>query len=164
MSASAFVDGASRRRGGAVSPLPYDTRHQQRVEEASHSGRGLPLFVTPSRDGGFRASIRGHLLELADPSDGDLAPSPDDLRTVSVAADVAWLARRFLRDRGLDDRVSVTAWRWASDGAPGVNAVDITVTVSDASVPVRAMLTTALECEFADTFRPGRVRFQVSDE
>src|SRR5687768_924755 len=70
------------------------------------------LFIIPTRwGGGFTASIHGHLLELADPADHRLAPSPDDLLIASVASDLAWSARRFLRAQGLPDGVSVSA-RW----------------------------------------------------
>jgi hypothetical protein len=142
--------------------LVSEASHHQQVEEGAHSARGLPLFVIPcSRGGGFRASIRGHLLDLADPTTDDLAPTPDDLRTASIASDFAWFARRFVRDRLLDDYVSVRAWRRKGDDSPDVGGVDITLTVSTGSVPVRAMLTTALEREFAHKFPAGQVRFQV---
>jgi hypothetical protein len=165
MSVSAFSDRRWRRLRRAVRSAPLGANDDQRIEGGS-SPKRLPLFVIPSRGGdGLSASIRGHFLELADPnSDQGLAPTPDDLRTASIASDFAWFARRFLRDRGLDDYVSVTAWRWTSDGSPDVDGVDITLTVSEGSVPVRAMLTTALEREFAHKFRGGRVRFQVGEE
>ena len=58
------------------------------------------LFIIPTRRGdGFNASIHGHMLELADPTDPRLAPSPDDLVVASFASDLAWSARRFLRAR-----------------------------------------------------------------
>lgn len=107
--------------------------------------------------------MRGHLLELADPAVHNLAPTPDDLHTASVASDFAWFARRFLRDRGLNDYLSVTAWQWKSDGSLDVDGVDVTLTVSVGSAPVRAMLTAALERELAHKLRLGRVRFRVAE-
>ena len=102
--------------------------------EASHaaptSSRGL--FVIPrGRGDGFQASIRGHILDLADPSSGHaLAPTPDDLFIASIASDVAWSARGFLRAYGLPDDVSVSAkWR-TTEGHPGLADIDLTVTVS----------------------------------
>src|SRR5262249_1509324 len=78
---------------------------------APSSDEGHALFVGPrGRGDGFRASVRGHMLELADPGDADgLAPTPDDLFVASIASELAWSARRFLRTRGLPDDVSVSA-------------------------------------------------------
>jgi uncharacterized OsmC-like protein len=89
------------------------------------------LFVVPSGHGdGFKASIRGHMLELADPADRRLAPSPEDLLVASIASDLAWSARSVLGACGLPDDVSVSAkWR-ATEGLPGPADVDLTVTVS----------------------------------
>lgn len=163
MSVSAITSQARHLPGAAVSSVREDARHHEQVEEAGRSARGLPLFVKPSRGGGFQASIRGHILELADPTVQNLAPTPDDLHTASVASDFAWFARRFLSDRGFDDYVSVTAWQWKCDGSLGVDGVDVTLTVSVGSAPVRAMLTTALERGLAHKFRLGRVRFRVAE-
>jgi hypothetical protein len=164
MSVSALIDRAWRRPRRAVPLARRGAVEDQRIEETAPSCSGLPLFVLPCRGGdGFRASIGGHVLELADPGSGHgLAPTPDDLRIASIASDFAWFARHFLRDRGFDDYVSVTAWRWS--GSPDVDGVDIVLTVIKGSVPIRAMLTTALKREFAHKFRAGRVRFQVGEE
>ena len=90
------------------------------------------LFVIPRGWGdGLQASIRGHLLDLADPNSGhELAPTPDDLLIASMASDLAWSAQRFLRAHGLADYVSVSAqWR-THENLPSLADVDLTVTVS----------------------------------
>ena len=104
------------------------------------------LFVVPSGRGpgppGLRATIRGHLLELADPDSAHrLAPTPDDLLMASIASDFAWFTRRFLRARGIADYLSVsTTWR-AHDDPPGLGDVDVTVAVSKAAAPMTEALT-----------------------
>lgn len=99
------------------------------------------LFVTPGRGGGFRATIRGHLLELAEPSpDHRLAPTPDDLWIASIASDLAWSARQFLRSRGLGDDVAVSAeWR-RLDNPPSVADISVTVTVPETVEALRDAL------------------------
>jgi hypothetical protein len=108
------------------------------------------LFVIPrGRGDGFRASIRGHILDLADPGSGHaLAPTPDDLFVVSIASEIARSARRFLRASGLPDYVSVSAtWRTNAD-LPSPADIDLTVTVSRRAEAVSA----ALAAAFADGF------------
>ena len=82
------------------------------------------LVLPHDRRDGFWANIRGHVLELADPTSlGESAPTPDDLFIASVASELAWSSRTFLRASGLRDDVSVAAeWR-----KPEIN---VTVTVS----------------------------------
>lgn len=157
MSVSAFTD-------RAVLSVPHGARDDQRIQQAPATPR-VPVFVIPyGRGDGLRASIRGHLLELADPSLGrGLAPTPDDLRTVSIASDFAWFARCFLRDRGLDDYVSVTARPCTTEGSD-VDGVDVALTVSKHAAAVQATLSHALEGEFARKFPEGQVRFQVGAE
>jgi hypothetical protein len=107
------------------------------------------LFIIPTRWGGFTASIHGHLLELADPADHRLAPSPDDLLIASVASDLAWSARRFLRAQGLPDGVSVAArWR-TTEGLPSLADTTLTVTVSTRAEAVSG----ALAAAFANSLR-----------
>ena len=108
------------------------------------------LFIIPTRwGGGFTASIHGHLLELADPADHRLAPSPDDLLIASVASDLAWSARRFLRAQGLPDGVSVSArWR-TTEGLPSLADITLTVTVSTRAEAVSG----ALAAAFANSLR-----------
>ena len=157
---------ASRENTVAVLVRDNSTDERLRIQEAAPSPAGFPLFVIPSshRDG-FRASIRGHLLELADPSSGrEVAPTPDDLRIASIASDFAWFARRFLRDRGLDDYVSVTARQCGTEGSSHLDGVDLAVTVSQQDAATRATLATALERELAGKFPNGRVRFHVVAE
>jgi hypothetical protein len=72
--------------------LVSEASHHQQVEEGAHSARGLPLFVIPcSRGGGFRASIRGHLLDLADPTTSlrhQTTSAPRQLRPTSPGSPV----------------------------------------------------------------------------
>jgi uncharacterized OsmC-like protein len=103
------------------------------------------LFVIPrGRGEGLRASIRGHILDLADASSGHaLAPTPDDLFVVSIASEFARSARRFLRASGLPDYVSVSAtWRTHED-LPSLADIDLTVTVSRRAEAVSAALAAA---------------------
>jgi uncharacterized OsmC-like protein len=103
------------------------------------------LFVIPSgRGDGFRATIRGHILDLADPSSGHgLAPTPDDLFVVSIASELAWSARKLLRASGLPDDVSVAAnWRTPED-VPRAGDIDLTLTVSRRAEAVSAALAAA---------------------
>ena len=67
------------------------------------------LFVMPTRRGeGFQASVHGRMLDLADPgSDHGFAPTPDDLFILSIASDLAWTARSYLRARGLAGDVGI---------------------------------------------------------
>ena len=104
------------------------------------------LFVIPRAHGdGFRASIRGHMLELADPNAGhDLAPTPDDLHVASIASELAWSAQSLLRAHALPDHVSVSA-EWRASAAE----IELTVTVSSAAEPARDMLTAAFEQSLA---------------
>jgi len=93
---------------------------------------GNALFVIPrGRGDGFQASIRGHILELADPSSAHaLAPTPDDLFVASIASELAWSARRLLRASGLPDDVSVYAqWRTPED-LPSPADINLTLTVA----------------------------------
>jgi uncharacterized OsmC-like protein len=103
------------------------------------------LFVIPrGRGDGLRASIRGHILDLADASSGHaLAPTPDDLFVVSIASECARSARRFLRASGLPDHVSVAAtWR-TSEELPSLADIDLTVTVSRRAEAVSSTLADA---------------------
>jgi uncharacterized OsmC-like protein len=108
------------------------------------------LFITPTRRGeGFKASIHGHMLELADPTDHRLAPSPDDLLIASIASDLAWYARRFLRAHGLSDDVSVSA-RWqTTEGLPSLADITLTVTVSRRAKAVSEALAASFENSLA---------------
>jgi uncharacterized OsmC-like protein len=71
------------------------------------------------------------LLELAEPSlVNRLAPTPDDLFIASIASDLAWMARHFLRAHGVSDDVSISAeWR-TPENTPRLADISMTVTVS----------------------------------
>jgi uncharacterized OsmC-like protein len=128
-----------------VDPVYAREARQPDAAPASHA-----LFVVPSGHGdGFQASIRGHMLELADPADHRLAPSPDDLLVASIASDLAWSARRVLRAYGLPEDVSVSAkWR-ATEGLPGPADVDLKVTVSRLTEAVSEALAAAFASSLA---------------
>jgi hypothetical protein len=59
--------------------------------DAASTTPDAALFVIPTRRGdGFRASVRGRMLDLADPDAGHrLAPTPDDLFLLSIASALA---------------------------------------------------------------------------
>src|SRR5918996_1444916 len=115
---------------GSIAVSPQPSRAVSEPERALASRDGL--FVIPRRGGGLRASIRGHLLELAEPSPVHrLAPTPADLFIASIASDLAWSARDFLRAQGLPDDVSVSAeWRRV-ENPPRMTDVSMIVTVSE---------------------------------
>ena len=111
------------------------------AERDSHAAAASSnaLVVSPhERRDGFWASIRGHVLDLADPHSGHaLAPTPDDLFIVSIASELAWTARRILRMGGLPDRVSVSA-NWGTNAdLPSLADIDLMV-----RMPRRANLNT----------------------
>jgi len=107
----------------------------------------LTLYVTRrGRGDGFEASIRGHILDLADPDSGhSLAPTPDDLFIASIASDIAWSARNFLRALELPDDVSVSAeWR-TRERLRSLADLNLTATVSRRAQAVTTALGAALE-------------------
>jgi uncharacterized OsmC-like protein len=111
----------------------------------------LTLYVARrGRGDGFEASIRGHILDLADPDSGhSLAPTPDDLFIASIASDIAWSARNFLRALDLPDDVSVSAeWR-TREGLRSLADLNLTITVSRRAQAVNAALGAALEQSLA---------------
>jgi uncharacterized OsmC-like protein len=123
------------------------------------------LFVIPTRGGdGFRASVRGWMLDLADPSsDHRLAPTPDDLFILSIASDLAWSASRYLRDYGLAGEVSVSAeWRTHEDSR--MSGIDATVTVSNSAAATSAALAAALEGTLASRPLRGPLHVRVCSE
>jgi hypothetical protein len=140
-------------------PSNVPTRHARPMNRA----RANAVFVVPTgRQAGFRAHVRGHLLELADPySAYALAPTPDDLLIVSVASDLAWFARRFLRGRALADHVSVVAG-WTSENLIGPSDISVTVSVSTTARVVGEALLAALEKRIAarSPFDPLRVHLE----
>ena len=132
---------------GSTTVSPHSSRA---VREPSSVAGCDALFVTPQRGGGLRASIRGHLLELAEPSPVHrLAPTPDDLFIASIASDLAWAARHFLRAHGLPADVSVSAeWR-RHESPPSLTDVSMTVTVSENTEPLSGALEDALAARVA---------------
>lgn len=129
--------------GGTEAPDPTNALTGRKLERA--------LVVNPhERRDGFWASIRGHVLDLADPDSGHaLAPTPDDLFIVSIAAEFAWTARRILRAGGLPDDVSVSAqWRAQTD-PPSLADINLTVTVSGHAEAAGAALAAAFEKSIA---------------
>ena len=109
------------------------------------------LFVLPhERRDGFWSSINGHVLDLADPDTGHvLAPEPDDLFIVSIASELAWTARRILRECELPDDVWVSAnWRTNAD-PPTLSDINLTVTVSRRAEAASGALTAALDNSLA---------------
>jgi uncharacterized OsmC-like protein len=125
-----------------------DPLYATEVREVDAVPTGHALFIVPTRHGdGFKASIHGHMLELADPADHRLAPSPEDLLVASIASDLAWSAREVLRAYRLPDDVSVSAkWR-TTEGLPSPADIDLTVKVSRRAEAV----STALAAAFASS-------------
>jgi hypothetical protein len=113
------------------------------VHASSHA-----LFVNRhERRDGFWANIRGHVIDLADPTSGQaLAPTPDDLFIASVASDLAWYSQSLLRGYGLPDDVSVSA-KWQTPR--GSAEITLTVTLSRRAAAVSAALAAALENRLA---------------
>jgi hypothetical protein len=127
------------------------------------------LFVIPSGRGqgldGFRASIRGHLLELADPDSGHrLAPTPDDLLIASIASDFAWFTQRFLRARGIADYPTVSAGWLAHEDPRHLGDVEVTVALPKAAAPMTETLSAALESRFARSLRDALLNVRVRAE
>jgi len=113
----------------------------------SHLAATQVLFVIPRERGdGFRASIRGHMLDLADPISGHaLAPTPNDLFVAAHAAELAWCARRLLDAHGLPGGASVSA-TWRADGdLSAVAQFDLTVALPLRARAVAAGLGAALD-------------------
>lgn len=123
------------------------------------------LFVIPTKLGeGFQASVRGRMLDLADPGSGDrLAPTPDDLFILSIASDLAWSARSHLRAHGLAGEVSVSA-EWRAHADPGMGGIDATVTLSKSVEATSAALAAALEDGIASRPLRGLLHFRVCSE
>ena len=123
-----------------------DKRNSYAVAASSNA-----LIVSPhERRDGFWASIRGHVLDLADPNSGHtLAPTPDDLFIVSIASELAWTTRRILRAAGLPDDVSVSAnWRTNPD-LPNLADIDLTVRLPRRAEAASAALAAAVQNSLA---------------
>jgi putative redox protein len=149
----------------AVSALETELVDDQSIGQTSGAAPAMrqALFVLPSRRGdGFRVSVRGHLLELADPnSRHGLAPTPDDLLIASIASDLAWCARRFLRAQGLPDDASISAeWR-TLENPPRPADICVTVSVHETVKSVTAALLAALAERVAARSVNEPLRFQL---
>jgi uncharacterized OsmC-like protein len=148
-----------------VSALEAERVNDQPVGQSNGAAPGVreALFVVPNRQGdGFRASIRGHLLDLAEPSPGHgLAPTPDDLLIASIASDLAWSARYFLRAHGAPEDVSVSA-AWRTLKTPSRLAdIRITVSVPDSVETESDALMAALEERVAARSLDEPLRFDL---
>jgi hypothetical protein len=115
---------------------------------AISASRQTLFVISNERGDGFHGSVRGHLLELADPTDPVLAPTPDDLLVASIASDIAWFARRFLRTYEFDDYLSVSG-RWTLGRPPELGKLDLTVAVPQSALSMRETLAAALESRLA---------------
>lgn len=88
--------------------------------------------ITVRHLGGDRLelSVRGHSLMSDQPVEGgggDTAPTPTELFVGSLAGCVAFYAQRFLRRRGLERGLVVTAaYTWASEPSR-VGAIDLRI-------------------------------------
>src|SRR4051812_20425165 len=109
---------------------PFRANHQQPPNGHLASSQTLTVYQ-PGLTGGFRVSIRGHIVDLADPDSGhELAPTPEDLFVASLASQLAWSALSFLHAHGQPEDVSVSAnWR-TDENLPSRENLDLTVTVS----------------------------------
>ena len=131
-----------------------NTQSNQHRSELGMPSSSRTLFVLPRGEGnGFRASVRGHILDLIDPGSYALAPTTDDLFIVSIAASLAWAARSFLRAHGLPDYVSVSAEWSTRDDPSSPTDINLTVTVSKGAEAEGAALAAAFENSLAARFR-----------
>ena len=132
------------------------------------SGSNHELFVIPrDRGNGFQASIRGHMLDLADPASGHvMAPTPNDLFVVAHASELAWCARRLLDVHGLSDGASVSAM-WRTDGdLSAVAQFDLTLTLPSRAEELAGRVGLALNKSLAagSVARPAvHIRFDQMD-
>lgn len=122
------------------------------------------LVIPRGRTAGFRASVRGHILDLVDPSAYSLAPTSDDLFIVSIAAALAWCAQRFLRARELPDYVSVSAtWRAHTDSQTPAE-ITVAVTVLRRTEAASAELASCLEkCLSARALAKPDIRISLGE-
>jgi putative redox protein len=138
------------RRLEPIKDRPLRSRETTENCESDAAPTSHALFIIPTRRGdGFQASIHGHMLDLADPTDHRLAPSPDDLLIASIASDLAWSARRFLCAHGLPDDVSVSAQWQTTEGLPSLADITLTVTVSRRAKAVSEALAASFENSLA---------------
>src|SRR5262249_59716228 len=131
---------------GGLRPQLCHPPHMTAAQDQLSPVQNRSLFIVPRGEGhGFQARVRGHVLDLIDPSSYALSPTTDDLFIVPIAAAVAWSARTFLRDEKLPEYVSVSAaWRAHPDAPPPLSHLRLTVTVSPDAVAACQGLKAAL--------------------
>jgi putative redox protein len=112
-------------------------------------------------------SVRGHVLMSDQPvEDGgtDTAPTPTELFVGSLAGCVAFYAERFLRRRGLEGGLVVTAgYTWASEPSR-VGAIDVRIDAPQLPAELLDAFRRVVEsCPVHNTLvaQPA-VRFQIS--
>ena len=130
----------------------------------------MPVSVT--HDGGdrFSIAIRGHVVHVDQPEpDGgsDTGPTPTELFVASLAACVAFYARRYLKRHDLpQEGLTVTAEAESGAKPSRVASVTITLTLPE-GVPAdkrEALLAVASHCTVHNTLtHPPEVRMQLSD-
>ena len=130
----------------------------------------MPVSVT--HDGGDRFSIgiRGHVVHVDQPeSDGgaDTGPTPTELFVASLAACVAFYARRYLKRHDLpEEGLTVTAQADSGAKPSRVTIMTITLTLPD-GVPEdkrKALLAVASHCTVHNTLtHPAEVLVQLAD-
>ena len=85
------------------------------------------------------------MIVLADPADDPFAPTADELLILSIASELAWSARRFLRAQGQAADVNLTVtWQTVED-PPRLADISVTVTAPPIADTLRAALQSALE-------------------
>jgi hypothetical protein len=142
-----------------MNPTLDSTQQRSGVPTPPSATSNHALYVIPRKPGdGFQANIRGHVLDLADPSSGnEPAPTPQDLFVVAMASEIAWSARTFLRTYGLPDDVNVCAhWR-TRDDLPHPGDIDLIVMVSRRAEAMSAELVGVLENNLEVRSRTGPI-------
>ena len=102
------------------------------------------------------------MIVLADPADDPFAPTADELLILSIASELAWSTRRFLRAEGQATDVSLTVPWQTVENPPTLEDISVTVTAPPIVDTLRAALQSALE-ERAAARSPGdppRVHFR----
>jgi hypothetical protein len=123
---------------------------------------GLDLFVLPDvHRRGFHASIRGNILELADPNGGvPVAPTAEDLYVAALASFLAWTARDILRKWELPEDPNVLAqWQPSNSGAP--IAAEFTIAIALSARTAGSALLRALGDALSQRFDAGPPRFRL---
>lgn len=125
--------------------------------------------ITVRHLGGDRLelSVRDHVLMSDQPVEGgggDTAPTPTELFVGSLAACVAFYAQRFLRRRGLERGLVVTAaYSWASEPSR-VAAIDVRIEAPELPANLRDAFRRVVEsCPVHNTLaQPPVVRFNLA--